>query len=52
MAAAAELGRQGYKIDIYEASNQIGGALNMIPDARLPYNVIEKDWSFILTVNL
>ncbi len=47
MAAAAELGRQGYKIDIYEASNQIGGALNMIPDARLPYNVIEKDWSFI-----
>ncbi len=47
MSAAAELGQQGYKIDIYEASDKIGGALNMIPDARLPYEVIEKDWSFI-----
>jgi len=47
MAAAAELGKQGYSVVIYEASDKIGGALNMIPDERLPYEVIEKDWSFI-----
>ncbi|MFR1031955.1 MAG: FAD-dependent oxidoreductase [Alphaproteobacteria bacterium] len=32
---------------LYEASDKIGGALNMIPDERLPYEVIAKDWSFI-----
>ena len=47
LAAAAELGKQGYYVCLYEASDKIGGALNMIPDERLPYEVIAKDWSFI-----
>ena len=49
LAAAAELGKQGYYVCLYEASDKIGGALNMIPDERLPYEVIAKDWSFILS---
>ena len=47
LAAAAELGKQGYYVCLYEASDKIGGALNMIPDERLPYEAIAKDWSFI-----
>ena len=47
MAAAAELIKLGYLITVYEAAAQIGGALNLIPDSRLPHDVIEKDWSFI-----
>lgn len=52
MAASAVLGQSGYKVTIYEASDKIGGALNMIPDERLPHEVIEKDWSFICHKNL
>lgn len=47
MAAAALLARNGYRITIFEASSQIGGALNLIPEERLPHEVIETDWSFI-----
>ena len=47
MAAASTLGKQGYQVTVYEASAEIGGALNLIPDERLPHAVIEKDWSFI-----
>lgn len=47
MAAAAVLSRLGYKITIYEASSRIGGALNMIPEERLPRETIVKDWETI-----
>lgn len=47
MSAASALARHGYKITIYEASGEIGGALKMIPKSRLPHEVIEKDWDFI-----
>ena len=47
IAAASLLAKSGYEVNIFEAGNQIGGALNMIPDARLPHDVIEKDWKFI-----
>ena len=51
MAAAAGLSSKGYAITAFEASDTIGGALNMIPDERLPHEVIEKDWSFIADAN-
>lgn len=47
MAAAALLGHHGYLVTIFEASSQIGGALNLIPQERLPHEVIETDWSYI-----
>ncbi len=47
IAAAARLARAGIGVVIFEARDQIGGALNMIPQERLPHDVIERDWSFI-----
>ena len=32
---------------MFESFEKIGGALNLIPDKRLPFEVIAKDWSFI-----
>ena len=39
--------KQGYKVKIFEKSDKVGGALNLIPDFRLPYKVIEDDWNYI-----
>lgn len=47
LAAASRLVRAGYIVEIYEARNEIGGALNMIPRERLPHEVIECDWNFM-----
>lgn len=47
IAATAELSRLGYRITLFEGFEKIGGALNLIPDKRLPFEVIAKDWSFI-----
>ena len=47
IAAAAEWVRLGGSVTLFEAKNQLGGALNMIPKSRLPHSVIEKDWMFL-----
>lgn len=47
MAAAALLSENGFNVTVFESQNQIGGALNLIPQSRLPHTVIEKDWGFI-----
>ena len=47
IAAAARLIAEGFFVEIFEARHEIGGALNMIPQERLPHEVIERDWSFI-----
>ena len=47
LAAASRLSLAGCHVDIFESRHEIGGALNMIPQTRLPHEVIEKDWSFI-----
>lgn len=52
IAAAASLVREGCKVTIFEEKNEIGGALNLIPDDRLPHDVIEKDWKFIYNPDL
>ena len=43
IAAASELAVHGYNVSIFESSDKIGGALNMIPEDRLPHSVIERD---------
>lgn len=52
IAAASALAKYGYKVTIFEASNKIGGALNMIPEERLPHSVIEKDWQHLCKCDL
>ena len=47
LSAAAKLAQYGHEVVIFESSDRIGGALNMIPSERLPHEVIETDWSFI-----
>lgn len=47
MAAAWFLIRHGYEVKLFEKTDRIGGALNLIPDYRLPYEVIEDDWNYI-----
>ncbi|MBR1648151.1 MAG: FAD-dependent oxidoreductase [Alphaproteobacteria bacterium] len=47
IAAAAKLIEHSFKVVIFEADDKVGGALNLIPDMRLPSEVIEKDWEFI-----
>lgn len=47
MAAAWALIKQGYRVKLFEKSDKVGGALNLIPDYRLPFEVIEDDWNYI-----
>lgn len=47
MSAAWALIKLGYGVKLFEKSDKVGGALNLIPDYRLPYDVIEDDWNYI-----
>lgn len=47
LSAAAELAKSGCKVTLFEAENKIGGAVNLIPEDRLPRDVIEKDWAYV-----
>ena len=47
MAAAWKLIKLGYAVKLFEKADKVGGALNLIPDYRLPYEVIEDDWNYI-----
>ncbi|MBO4520139.1 MAG: FAD-dependent oxidoreductase [Alphaproteobacteria bacterium] len=49
LAAAAVLARKGYSVTVFEGADKVGGAAKLIPDARLPYEIIEKDWEYIKT---
>ncbi len=50
LAAAAVLARKGYSVTVFESSDSVGGAAKLIPEARLPRAVIEKDWAFVKTL--
>jgi NADPH-dependent glutamate synthase beta subunit-like oxidoreductase len=52
LAASSVLAKAGCKVVLFEDRHQIGGALNLIPDERLPHEVIEKDWSYIFNPEL
>lgn len=47
IAACSQLLKMGFNVIIFEASDKVGGALNLIPQNRLPSEVINKEWSFI-----
>ncbi|MDI6641467.1 MAG: FAD-dependent oxidoreductase [Elusimicrobiota bacterium] len=50
LSSAAVLAQKGYKVDIYEAANEPGGICTLIPDYRLPKNVLKSDIDFILSL--
>lgn len=50
LAAAAYLGRQGYEVDLFDASPEAGGACLQIPDFRFPKNSLKEDIQFILSL--
>lgn len=52
IAATSELSRLGYQVTLFEGYDKIGGALNLIPNNRLPFEVIAKDWSFVEDTNI
>lgn len=47
LTAASVLAAYGHKVCLFEAKDKIGGAVNLIPEFRLPRDVIEKDWHSI-----
>lgn len=47
LSAACRLAQNGYPVTLFEQSDRIGGALNMIPAERLPRNALAADWNFI-----
>ncbi|MGD8758768.1 MAG: FAD-dependent oxidoreductase [Anaerolineales bacterium] len=50
LAAAASLAQMGYAIDIFEARDQLGGMMGLIPEHRLDKKVMESDIAFVLSL--
>ena len=48
LGTAAALAQMGYAVDIFEARDQLGGMMNLIPDDRLDKNVVKTDIEFLL----
>jgi NADPH-dependent glutamate synthase beta subunit-like oxidoreductase len=53
MMAAWELRRQGYGVEIYEATSKPGGMLSWgIPEFRLPGDVVEREFGYLLKMGV
>ncbi len=50
LGAASALAQMGYTVDIYEASERLGGMANLIPAHRLDKKVLETDIQFLLSM--
>jgi len=48
LAAAAFLARKGHRVEIFEQHTEAGGAMNLIPEHRLPRQVIRSDIAWTL----
>ncbi len=44
MGAAAELLKQGFAVTVFERDAAVGGALNLIPQQRLPRETVAYEW--------
>lgn len=51
LGASLQLICSGYNVEIFEKENNLGGSLNLIPEYRLPKNVIQNDWKRIENTN-
>ncbi|MCJ7569890.1 MAG: NAD(P)-binding protein, partial [Anaerolineales bacterium] len=50
LAATASLAQMGYAVDIFDARDQLGGMMALIPDHRLDKKVMETDIDFVLSL--
>ncbi len=50
LGAASALAQMGYAVDIFEARDRLGGALNLIPEHRLDKRAVQTDIDFALSV--
>ena len=50
LGVASVLGQLGYAVDIYESREELGGAMNLIPDQRLDKAVVQSDIEFLLSL--
>ncbi len=48
LAAALDLARAAYPVTIFEAGDEPGGMMNVIPDFRLPKRVVKREVEIIL----
>jgi len=48
LAAAWQLAKDGFEVVLFDQEESVGGAMEMIPAFRLPRDVLESDWRFIL----
>ena len=44
IGAAAELLKSGFSVEVFEKSANLGGTLKMIPDLRLPKEIVAREW--------
>ena len=50
LGAAALLAQMGYQVEVYDRMEQPGGMCNLIPESRLPREVLTSDIEFLLTL--
>lgn len=50
LGASAALAQMGYKVDIFEGSNHLGGMMKLIPEHRLDKQVLKSDIEFLLSL--
>jgi dihydropyrimidine dehydrogenase (NAD+) subunit PreT len=50
LGAAAALAQMGHKVEILEATDKLGGMVNLIPDHRVDKLVMDTDIQFVLTL--
>ena len=47
IGAIAELVQHGFKVTAFEKDDKVGGALNLIPQNRLPLEIIQYEWNIL-----
>jgi dihydropyrimidine dehydrogenase (NAD+) subunit PreT len=50
LGTASVLAQMGYRVDIFESREQLGGMMNLIPDPRLDKGVVQSDIEFLLSL--
>ena len=50
LGAAAALMQMGYRVDIFESREKLGGMINLIPDERLDKKIVQTDIEFLLSL--
>ncbi|MBO6282209.1 MAG: FAD-dependent oxidoreductase [Alphaproteobacteria bacterium] len=48
IGAVAELIKRGFSVEAFEEKSVVGGALNLIPQSRLPREIIAYEWQKLL----